>query len=128
MIRRKKNIRVYIKLKISIYRSPILKILCTTHPDYAIRSVVLCKDSTIRIVACETGNILTSLICDLNFKATTCAYAIGESKSQFSNIYLVLIHQIILDILFVTNGNTLIKADTSTIPCKIIQQVDFTEC
>ncbi len=65
------------------YRSPILKISCTSHPDYPIRSTLLCKDSTIRIVACATGDVLTSLVCDLNFKPTSCAYAIGESRSLF---------------------------------------------
>ncbi len=67
------------------YRSPILKIICTTHPDYPIRSTLLCKDSTIRIVACTTGDVLTSLVCDLNFKATSCAYSISESKNLFDN-------------------------------------------
>ena len=57
-----------------------MMITCTSHPDYPIRSALLCKDSTVRIVACETGDVLTSLVCDLNFKATSCAYAVGESK------------------------------------------------
>ncbi len=64
-------------------RSPILQINCTSHPDYPIRATLLCKDSTVRIVACETGDVLTSLICDLNFKTTSCAYAIGESRAFF---------------------------------------------
>jgi hypothetical protein len=53
--------------------------MCTSHPDHPIRSTLLCKDSTVRIVACATGDVLTSLVCDLNFKATSCAYAIGQS-------------------------------------------------
>ncbi len=66
-------------LKVYFIRSPILKITCTSHPDFPIRSTLLCKDSTVRIVACATGDVLTSLVCDLNYKATSCAYAIGES-------------------------------------------------
>ena len=34
----------------------------------------------------------------------------------------------LLDVLFVSNGNTLIKADASLNPCKIIQQFDITDC
>ncbi|CAF0753292.1 unnamed protein product [Rotaria sp. Silwood1] len=94
---------------LSFIGSPIVKITCTTHPDYPTRSTLLCKDSTVRIVASATGNILTSLVCDLNFKPTSCAYAIGEN------------------ILFASNGNTLIKADTSSNPCKVVQQFDTTE-
>ncbi|CAF0999067.1 unnamed protein product [Rotaria sordida] len=94
---------------LSFIGSPIIKIICTTHPDYPTRSALLCKDSTVRIIASATGDILTSLVCDLNFKATSCAYAIGENT------------------LFVSNGNRLIKADTSLNPCKIVQQFDTTE-
>ncbi|CAF0962576.1 unnamed protein product [Adineta steineri] len=89
--------------------SPISKILCTSHPNYPIRSVLLCKDSTVRIVACITGDVLTSLVCDLNFIITSCAYAIAQNT------------------LFVSNGNTILKADTSLNPCKIIQQFDINE-
>lgn len=63
-----------------LIRSPVLKVVCTTHPDFPTRAVLLCKDSTVRVVACATGHVLTSLVCDLNFKPTSCAYAIGESK------------------------------------------------
>ncbi|CAF4497616.1 unnamed protein product, partial [Rotaria magnacalcarata] len=89
--------------------SPILKTICTTHPDYPTRTVLLCKDSTVRIVASASGDVLTSLVCDLNFKATSCAYAIGEN------------------VLFVCNGTTLIKADTSVNPCKIMQRFNVTD-
>ncbi len=64
-----------------------MKITCTSHPDYPIRSTLLCKDSTVRIVACATGDVLTSLVCDLNFKATSCAYAISESMNVFFVIF-----------------------------------------
>jgi hypothetical protein len=53
--------------------------MCTSHPDHPIRATLLCKDSTVRIVACATGDVLTSLVYDLNFKATSCAYAIAQS-------------------------------------------------
>ncbi|UJR35912.1 hypothetical protein I4U23_028653 [Adineta vaga] len=89
--------------------APILKILCTTHPDYPVRSVLLCKDSTVRIVACATGDVLTSLVYDVNFQATSCAYAIAENT------------------LFISNGTRILKADTSLNPCKIIQQFEATE-
>ncbi|CAF4508243.1 unnamed protein product [Rotaria socialis] len=89
--------------------SPILKTICTTHPDYPTRTVLLCKDSTARIVTSVNGDVLTSLVCDLNFKATSCAYAIGEN------------------VLFVCNGTTLIKADTTVNPCKIMEKFNVTD-
>jgi hypothetical protein len=67
-----------------LIRSPVVKICCTSHPDHPTRSTLLCKDSTVRIVASATGDVLTSLVCDLNFKPTSCAYAIGEGKHAIS--------------------------------------------
>ena len=65
----------------------MIKICCTSHPDFPTRSTLLCKDSTVRIVACATGDVLTSLVCDLNFKPTSCAYAIGEGTARVTSSF-----------------------------------------
>ncbi|CAF0727372.1 unnamed protein product [Didymodactylos carnosus] len=91
--------------------SPVLKISRTTHPDYPCRSVLLCKDSIVRILSCSNGNVLTSCLCDMHFKPPliSCAYAIAEN------------------ILFATNGNILIKVNTALNPSKLIDRFQIPE-
>ena len=63
-----------------IVRHKVWKMKGTDHAQYPVRNVLLCRDSSIRIVSPMTGDIITTLLCPNKSKLIDAAYSIAESK------------------------------------------------
>ncbi|ESO96593.1 hypothetical protein LOTGIDRAFT_239300 [Lottia gigantea] len=88
----------------------VTSIKLTTHPFCPVRAVVICSDSSIRIVSPCNGNVLTSLIMEQFAGVVDAAYAINE------------------EILFTVMGNgDIVKSDTSINPCQILRRWKFSK-
>ena len=80
-------------------------IKATDHPEYPIRNVLLCQDSSVRIMSPTTGDIITTLLMPARRKLIDATYAVADET------------------LFAVFGNgDIIKADTSVNPCKIVAE------
>ncbi|XP_064640581.1 WD repeat-containing protein 97-like [Lineus longissimus] len=83
----------------------VMGIMHTDHPGFPVRTVLLNNDSSVRIVAPTTGDILTTLIMPLRRKLIDAAYAIEEDK-----LFAVF-----------ANGD-IVKSDTTTNPCTVLAE------
>lgn len=54
----------------------------TDHPNYPVRSVLLCKDSSVRIVSPPTGDVITTLLMDSRKGLVDATYAIEYGKKS----------------------------------------------
>ncbi|XP_074656785.1 WD repeat-containing protein 97-like [Tubulanus polymorphus] len=82
------------------YKVPILK--QTDHPSFPIRTVLLCRDSSVRITCPTSGNIITTMLNDPKNLLIDAAYSIEE------NVLFAVFE----------NGN-IIKCSTLENPCTI---------
>ena len=53
----------------------------TSHPQYPIRNVLLCNDSSVRIMSPTTGDIITSLLMPVQKRLVDAAYAVAEGRT-----------------------------------------------
>ncbi|KAK2192806.1 hypothetical protein NP493_22g03013 [Ridgeia piscesae] len=89
----------------SIIGHTVFSMQATSHPQYPIRNVLLCNDSSVRIMSPTTGDIITSLLMPIQKRLVDAAYAIAE------------------DVVFAVFANGhIIKADTSTNPCTVMAE------
>ena len=55
---------------------------CTSHPNFPVRVVAVCKDSAIRIMTPSSGEVLTTLLLEPNEdRVVDVAYAIADGNS-----------------------------------------------
>ncbi|XP_048253419.1 WD repeat-containing protein 97-like isoform X2 [Haliotis rufescens] len=81
----------------------VMSIKMTTHPNFVMRAVLMCRDSSIRIVSPPSGNVLTTMMMDPGKSIIDAAYAIEQ------------------EMLFTVLGNgDIIKCRTNTNPCSLV--------
>ncbi|XP_067652672.1 WD repeat-containing protein 97-like isoform X2 [Haliotis asinina] len=81
----------------------VMNIKMTTHPNFVMRAVLMCRDSSIRIVSPPTGNVITTMLMDPGKHIIDAAYAIEQ------------------EMLFTVLGNgDIIKCRTNTNPCSMV--------
>ncbi|XP_052816853.1 uncharacterized protein LOC128243253 isoform X2 [Mya arenaria] len=81
----------------------ILKIKQTDHPNFTPRSVVMSRDSSVRLISPVSGHVITTLLLSPNRGLIDVAYAI-ESETMFCVL---------------ANGDIL-KVRTDTNPCRVV--------
>ncbi|XP_071494014.1 uncharacterized protein [Diadema antillarum] len=85
--------------------SKVNKIHLTTHPDVVSRAMCVCRDGTVRIITPGSGDVLTTFLAeDAQNGVVDAAYA-GKENILFA----------------ILKSGKVIKADTSTNPCKMIK-------
>ncbi|CAH1779292.1 unnamed protein product [Owenia fusiformis] len=102
-----------IQLVHSLHTSVGYRVECidhTNHPCYPIRSVIQCRDSSVRLLAPSSGNVITTLLNDPRRGLVDCAYAIAHDE-----IFAVF-----------KNGD-IVKASTLTNPCTVLEEWKCTD-
>jgi len=64
----------------------VQQIKTTDHPEYPLRSVILCRDSSIRIVSPTSGDVITSLIQPTHRTLVDAAYAVADCKYSYTEL------------------------------------------
>ncbi|XP_053401290.1 WD repeat-containing protein 97-like isoform X3 [Mercenaria mercenaria] len=83
----------------------VVKIKQTSHPNFSTRSVVMSRDSSVRLVSPVSGDVITTLLLSPNKGLVDVAYAI-EQETMFCVL---------------SNGDIL-KVRTDTNPCHVVKQ------
>ncbi|XP_052231228.1 WD repeat-containing protein 97-like isoform X3 [Dreissena polymorpha] len=81
----------------------VIKIQQTTHPNFTPRSIVMSRDSSVRLVSPVSGDVLTTLLLNPNRGLIDVAYAI-ESETMFC----------------VLSNGAILKVRTDTNPCRVV--------
>ena len=58
----------------------IVKIKHTNHPNFSVRSVVMSRDCSVRIISPVTGDVITTLLLNPSRGLVDVAYAIEEGR------------------------------------------------
>lgn len=61
-------------------RHRVNTIKLTTHPFFPVRAVLMCRDSSVRIISPPAGEVLTTLVMPPYTGLIDAAYAIAESE------------------------------------------------
>ncbi|KAL3860750.1 hypothetical protein ACJMK2_010825 [Sinanodonta woodiana] len=86
----------------------VVKIKHTTHPNYSMRTVLVSRDASVRIITPSTGDIITTLLLDPARVLMDVAYSI-EEETMFT---------------LMGNGDIL-KIKTNTNPCQVVMEWSY---
>jgi hypothetical protein len=79
------NLFIYfIYLLFFFCRHRVQNIKQTNHPFHPVRAVLLCRDSSVRIISPPQGEVITTLIMPSATGLVDAAYAIAESEFEFT--------------------------------------------
>ena len=63
-----------------IFSHKVQKIKCTDHPRFPMRSLLMCRDSSVRIISPTSGDVITTLLQRPKRNLVDAAYAIAEGN------------------------------------------------
>lgn len=72
---------LYIIIYLPHFRHHVTSVKCTVHPNFPMRAVCLCKDSTVRIITPFSGEVITTLLLDpIEHEIVDVTYSIADGK------------------------------------------------